>query len=670
MAKYLVIVESPNKTATIKKYLGNDFDVIGTAGHFRDLPDKEIGVDIKNDFSPSYEIDSEKKTLIDSIIAKAKKADLVYLATDLDREGEYISFHLSQVLPCGTKFKRIRYQAINKADLEKAIKDAGEINHDLVNAAECRRILDRLCGYKVSYTVKQATGGVSAGRVQSATLRFLAEREKEIQTFVPVTYWDIEAELITKKFEKVLAKLTKPEKLEVNTKELSDKICDTIKKGPVKVSLYEKITAMEKPYAPFTTSSLQQAASSFLGWSPDKTMKVAQDLFAAGSITYHRTDSTFIAADFINAMKSQIVSDYGNEYLPKSNWFYSKGKNTQEAHEACRPTDISKKCAGSGDGDALYKMIWRRTVASQMEQSKYSRTKAEFKAKEYVLTTTGSKCIFDGWRKCWNYGTLDNSEVPEMKSGDEMNVLGVTSTEEQTKPPSRYTEASCVKQMEKLGIGRPATYAATLKTLKDRSYVNKAKNSLQVTDLGIKVTDFLVNSKFCFVDLQFTANLEEDLDRVANNEKGKLCVLTEFYNRLKEDLGNSKAIKAEAQKTGFKCPKCKGSLLKKNSKWGAFFSCEFYKHKDTPCDYTAKVGSDGKPEEKVKKDPPKSSDKECPKCGKVMYIRKSQYGEFLGCSGYPNCKTIMDMDGNVKESKKKPFKKWGKKKKDSSGDEE
>jgi len=663
MAKYLVIVESPSKTKTISKYLGSSYDVIASVGHFRDLPVNKIGVNLKKDFQPTYEIMEGKENVVKQIISKSKKAELVYLATDKDREGEAISSHISAILPEGTKTKRIRYGAITKKDLLDAIENANEIDTDLVEAYEARRILDRIVGFKCSWPVKQATGGKSAGRVQSSTLRFLAEREKEIISFVPVVYWNIVAELLTKDKIKIVAPLIKPNKLKVNSKEMATQIINTLKKGPIKVSLYEKTEKHTKPYAPFTTSTLQQCASTFLGWSPKKTMKVAQELFSASFITYHRTDSKYIVPEVVQSVREGIKLKYGDKYRPNKQWHYAKSKNAQEAHEAIRPTNIDVENVGTGDFNKLYKMIWKRLVSSQMTEAVFLKSKAEFSCKKYVLSAKGSTCTFDGWRKCWDYGTLEDSVVPEVKLGDVVDLIDSIMTEEKTKPPSRYSEASCVKQMEKLGIGRPSTFANTLDTLKNRKYVEINKKAINVTDLGVKVVEFLVDSAFCFIDLNFTASMEEDLDKIARAEKDKLCVLRDFYEILKTDIDRAKKLREERSKTNYKCKKCDGLLLKKFSKYGPFYSCENYNNKDSKCDYRADIGEDGVPVEKVKKELVLSK-YDCPKCKSKMAIRKGRYGEFLGCSAFPKCHSLMTMDGEVieaKKKKKKSKKKWKKK---------
>jgi len=660
MAKKLFIVESPNKAGHIKKILGASFDVVATKGHVADLPKKKIGVDPKKEFETIYEILPDRKQIVNDIVKKAKSAEIIYLATDLDREGEGIASNLSKYLPKNKLIKRVVYNSVTKDAILKAIDNARDLDMDLVAAYESRRILDRLTGYKCSFIVKQSTGGPSAGRVQSATLRFLAEREKEIQSFIPVEFWNISAEVVTKDFKKILARLTKPDKMEVKTEHQADKICDVITKGPVKVFKYEKIEVKNNPYAPFTSDTLIQSASSLLGWSPTKTMKVAQSIFEGSFITYHRTDSTFIVPDVINSIRTQVESSYGNKYIPSSARFYKQSKNAQEAHEAIRPTDISIHSASHGDNAKLYEMIWRRTLASQMNDSIHSRTKAEFECKDYILSSNASKCVFDGWRKVWNYGSIDNSEIPEFKIGDIVNIISINKEKDQTKPPSRYTEASVVKEMKKLGIGRPSTYASAIDTLKNRSYIETIKKSVHVTNLGIDVTDFLVSSNFCFVDLMFTANMEADLDEIAAAKKCKLSVLTDFYDRLKLDLKNAKNISVEKRKTKYKCPECDKNniekyLVKRFSKFGPFYSCETY----PDCKYTAKIAEDGTPIEKVKKEI-KYGDSKCPLCDSKMVIRSSKFGQFQGCEKYSKgCRGMRKMDGEEIKPKKKFKKKNG-----------
>lgn len=665
MSKYLVIIEAPGKVKKFQSILGKDYKVLSTKGHFKDLPEKKLGINIKKDFEPTYEIDSSKENLVKNIIDEAKKSEIVYLFTDGDREGEYISYHVAETLPGNIKCKRAVSFSITKDAIKKAINDSGDINYNLVNAAEARRILDRLVGYKCSFPVKQATGGVSAGRTQSTGLRVLAEREKEIQDFIPVIYWPIEAELLTENKEKILAIIKDPKPLDISSKEEADKIISVLKKGPIKVSKYDVKNVNISPYAPFTTSTLQQAASSILGFSPKKTMSAAQNLYSNGLCTYHRTDSTNIVPEFIDSIRSYISSNFDNKYLEKTaNTFSNKSKNAQEAHEACRVTEVGTlQATGLGMDEAkLYKLIWKRTVASQMSKAQYERRSAEFSCDKYILSASGSKELFDGFKKVWDYNTSDDKYLPDLKIGDIVDGIDFKTEKKETKPPSRYSEASFIKELEKRGIGRPSTFASIPATLLARDYIEINNKSIHVKELGMTVCDFMKKVNFCFIDYNFTSEMESYLDDISNGKYDKVKLLSEYWERLKEDIENAKNIKKENSKTGFTCPQCGGELLKKHSKFGSFYGCENFSNKENKCDYTAKIGEDGSPIEKEKKEI-KYSDYDCPKCEKKMVEREGKYGTFYGCQQYPKCQGMRDKDGNPVESKKK---KWAKKKKKSS----
>jgi len=650
--KNLVIVESPNKVKKIKSFLGDKFEVVASVGHIRDLPTKGLGVNLKKDFEPTYEVYPDKKDIVKKIISAAKKADIVYLMMDADREGHGISYHIASLLPKNTKYKRAVSYSITKSEVKRAIEEAGEIDMDLVNAYECRRILDRLVGYRTSFITKQATGGSSAGRVQSAALRILTEREKEIKAFVPQEYWSIDVELLTDKYEKILAKIKIPKELDIKTKEQADKICDAIKKGPVKVSKFEKKEHSVKPYGPFKTSTMTQTAGSILGWKADKTMRVAQDIYTDGLCTYHRTDSTFIVPEFVAQIRNQ-VEGYGDGYLPNKPNLYSSSKNAQEAHEACRVTDLIKLSANSIDKSKLYTMIWKRTVASQMNPMIQMRASAEFSCDKYVLNASGSKAIFDGWRKVWDYGSVSDTELPELEIGQELKVLAVKAEQKFTQPPPHFTVSSFDKELEKRGIGRPSTAPFIPRTLEDRGYI-EIKKHLQATDLGIRVSDFLVGTDFCFVDLSFTTKMEEKLDGIAQASANKIEILTDFWNRLKSDIENAKKKKNEMAQTDFECPKCHANLLMKHSKYGPFFSCSNYSNKENKCDFTAHVGDDGQPEEK-KVAVFTDSEHDCPNCGELLIVRQGKRGEYLGCRNWRDvkCQGFYGMDGIKFEFKKK-----------------
>lgn len=675
MSKYLFIIESPNKKKYITKALGSDYQVMASVGHIRDLPESKLSVDIKKNFQPTYEVYKDKKDVVNDIIKAAKKAEVVYLGMDGDREGEGIAWHISELLPPDTNCKRAKYGSVTPAAIKESVEKAGIIDSHLVDAYEARRILDRLVGYKCSYITKTATGGRSAGRTQSAGLRVLADRETEIRNFVPVVYWPVEAELLTDEKEKITAIIKNPDPLKISTKEEAEHICGVLKKENVKVSKFDKKNVSQKAYAPFTTSTMYQSGASILGWDSDRTARVAQKLYEAGAITYHRTDSVYIVPEFVRDIRSTIGADHDAKYLPSKANFYGNSKNAQEAHEACRVTDLSVRSytSGSPEESKLYKMIWKRTVASQMAPTDSLRISIEFscddkeKSKTYTLSSSGSKLLFDGWRKVWDYGSVTDKIVPEVKVGEKLDVIDVKTERKETQPPPRFTKASFQKQLEKVGIGRPSTYASILKTLVDRGYV-EAKKNIQVTDLGMKVNQFLVKSGFCFVDTSFTSQMEDKLDDVAQGKKGKVDVLDEFWKRLKSDIDNAKAIKASESKSNYKCPKCakkkvEAFLLKKHSRYGAFYSCENYNNKDVKCDYKADVGENDEPKEKVKKEKVIFTGGDCPKCNSEMIVRKSKVGEFAGCSAYPRCDGKRDMDGNVLEFGKKKKKKWKKKSK-------
>lgn len=667
MGKKLVIIEAPGKLDKFRKSLGSGFDVLASVGHIADLPEKGLNVNIKKKFEPTYAVYPDKKDVVKQIVDKAKKADIVYLMMDEDREGTAIAWHISQQLPKGVEFKRATTGSITKSAIMKGIEEARGIDMDMVASYEARRILDRLVGYKCSYVTKQATGGSSAGRTQSAGLRILAEREKAIQGFNPVEYWPIQAELLTEKFDKIIADIKKPKPLDISTKEEATKIIDRLKKGPVLVSKYDKKEVKQQSYAPFTTSTLYQSAVMF-GWKTDKTASIAQKLYEAGAITYHRTDSTFIVPEFLTSIKNHVVSAYGKEYSPSKPNSWTKKKGAQEAHEACRVTDLEVTEFSSGDNDQrrLYEVIWKRTVASQMSDTKTLRINAEFSCDGYVLGASGARIIFDGWRKVWDYGGIEEAELPEIVVGEEVKVIDIKTEKKKTQPPPRYNDRSFIKALEDAGIGRPSTYASIPKTLQARKYIEN-KKSITTTDLGLKVNDFLVSVNFCFSDISFTSKMEEKLDEIANKSTTKLEVLQEFWERLRGDIDNAKKITKDSSTTEHDCPKCKESkreakLVLKHSRYGSFLSCQNYNDKENKCDYKADVGKNGEPVEKVVKEKV-YSDIPCPKCESRLVVRQSRKGDMLGCEKFPSCQGLYDTDGNEIVFKKSKFKSKKKSKK-------
>lgn len=664
MTNNLVIIEAPKKAKKISQYLGKGYKVFATKGHIADLPAKGINVDIRNNFEPTYAVNEDKEDVVEDLINYAKKSDVVYLMTDSDREGEAIAFHVSRQLPKSIKVERVSAQSITKDAIQKAIRESRNIDSNLVEAYEARRILDRLAGYKTSFLVKKSTGGPSAGRVQSAALRILAEREKEIQEFIPVVYWPVTAELLTDNDDKIAADVKKPKPLEISTKEQAEEICKIVKYGPVKVSKFDK--KEQKNYAPppFTSDEMYRAASGVFGWKTKKTANVAQNLYSSGVITYHRSDSTYLDPDAVKSIRS-VVASIGKDYLPDKPMVYAASKNAQEAHEACRVVDVNLKeyTSGSRDEASLYKMIWKRTVASQMKPMRKLSISAEFSVDNIKLGASGSKLLFDGWRKVWDYGKIVDTELPELKVGDTVRCIDIKTERKETQPPPRFSEGSFIKKLKEEGIGRPSTYPSISSTLENRGYVESAK-TLSVTDLGMKVNDFLVQVGFCFSETVFTAEMEEKLDQVARGELTKLDVLTEFWNRLKKDIEKAKDVKKEVILADFPCPDCGADVAIRESRYGKFFSCTMYKDKENKCSWKANVGEDGKPEVKEK---PQESKHMCPDCDMPLVVRTSKKTgkQFLGCPNWnKGCEAgIFDLEGQkIEFSKKKKKSKKTKKK--------
>jgi DNA topoisomerase I len=680
MAKYLVIVEAPNKTRSYAKYLGKDFHVMATVGHVIDLPPKKINIKIKHDkkanfysFDPNYDVMEGKEAIVKQIVSEASKYQAVYLMTDPDREGEAIAWHVSKQLPAGTTIFRASTNNITQAGLDAALKNASSLDLDLVNSYETRRMVDRIVGYKCSYLTQTATGGRSVGRVQSAALRILAEREQEIKAFVPEEYWDIEAELLTKKTkkEKVKARLSKPDKMDIKNKSMADIIVADLKGSVVEIVKHDVKQVTNHAYAPFTTSTLQQAAATILSWDQKKTMNVAQKLYAAGDITYHRTDSTSISPTNLGKLRGYIQSAFAPNYLPKSaNVFKTTTKNAQEAHEAVLPTDPNNLTAGADpDEKKLYKLVWERAIASQMADSISEGISVKFAYKDYELSTNGNRLLFDGWKKVWHYSLSADVLLPQMALGEKLDAIDVIAEQKFTQPPPRYSGASFVKLLDKTGIGRPSTFQSITDTLVNRDYIEIKKQVFHATDLGVKVIDFLKAANFCFIDLNFTSGMENDLDDIAEKKKQKEIVLDDFYKRLLKDIVSGQSIKGTAQVSGHKCLKCGKNLLQKHSRFGAFYACEDKEN----CGAICNVGENGVPVEKKQKE---YGPDPCQLCKLQMVKRQSKYGVFFGCSGYPKCKGMRSEDGSpieVKTGDKKPRKQFWKnkgKKKTDSGESE
>ena len=702
--KSLVIVESPAKAKTINKYLGSGFIVKASMGHVRDLPSKGLNVDIEHDFEPTYEITPGKKRTVISLKATARDCDDLYLATDLDREGEAIAWHLAEVLGVPKEHTyRVIFNAITKAAVTRAFAEPGRIDMDKVNAQQARRILDRIVGYKISPLLwKKVARGLSAGRVQSVATKMVVEREREIRAFKPDEYWlipgvfstDIQADyhqewlrFVTPKSEKdkpptvaeqnewlakhnaFKAELNKigDKKFEASTAEQAHKVFDALRGAEFKIADIQTKESISRPAAPFITSTLQQAAANRLGFTTKRTMRVAQQLYEGidlgsmgylGLITYMRTDSTHLSPEALDEARHYINRHIGAEYLPQKANIYASKKTAQQAHEAIRPTDVDFppddiKPFLSDEQRKLYDLIWRRFVASQMKPSKSNITTLDIVAETSIgpchYKASGRVLVFEGFTKIWPTNS-NGQQLPATEVGQKLAVVDIKAEQHFTKPPARYTEGSLVKALEKEGIGRPSTYASIISTIQDRKYVEKQEKKFFATDLGEVVTDKLNEYFPRIMDIAFTRHMEAELDKIEEQHIEWLGVLKDFYGPFKENLDTAteemKHAKAEVTPSEYSCPRCEQPVVYKFGKNGRFLSCSAY----PDCKFSAPCDKDGKMlEEKV-------SEHKCRVCGKPMVYKNGRFGPFLGCSDYPNCKTILniDKDGNVLPPKPPP----------------
>ncbi len=646
----LLIVESPSKTKTIKKYLGTGYQVTSSVGHIRDLPkSNKDAIDIENDFKPRYVISPDKEKVVKDLVSLAKKADEIYLATDPDREGEAIAWHVAEVLKDAgipkSEMQRIVFHEITKTAVNDALLHPKKVDQNLRRAQEARRVLDRLVGYDLSGIIWQKVRyGLSAGRVQSPALRIIVEREKEIQAFIPEKYWTLSADFLTTKKDP----LTLTCKEEPRDEKEAQRIAKVGQKGVWHITDVKESMQKRRPYAPFTTSTLQQTASSRLGFSPSRTMQTAQKLYEAGHITYMRTDSTTLSQDALKAIKSVVTSTYGADQY-ELRMFKTKSKNAQEAHEAVRPSDLRVEQAGmTSDQKRLYELIRTRTLASQMidAQIKKTRITANITNGEIPdFTTTGSRIISLGWLSADPVARKDDVEVPLIAPQESLKLVKFHSDEKETTPPPRYSEAGLVKELEKRGIGRPSTYASIIRTIQTRGYVEKEGRSLKPTDTGEVVSDFLSAHFATYISDTFTAEMEDELDDIARGEREYVKTLTDFYKPFHKDV-KSKAKLDKATDLGeadpkFTCPKCKGPMIIKLGKNGKFLSCK----KFPDCDGARLI--DGK-----EMQGPKETGESCPKCetGKLVE-REGRFGKFISCANYPKCKYIKE-DPTEAEKKK------------------
>ncbi len=645
----LLIVESPSKAKTIEKYLGGEYTVRASVGHIRDLPkSNKKAIDIEGGFIPHYEITPGKEKVISEIKSLANKASEVLLATDPDREGEAIAWHVKEAV--GLKHpKRVVFYEITKDAIKEAIQHPRDIDENLRKAQEARRVLDRLVGYDLSGLIwKKVRYGLSAGRVQSPALRIIMEREREIRAFKPEQFWVIEADTriakATGKAETGNGQMTLTCDVEPRDIKEVEKILEVGKKETWSVATVSETEAKRSPKAPFTTSTLQQTASTRLGYAPSNTMRIAQKLYEAGLITYMRTDSTNMSTVALDQISAVVGKKYGADY-GKRNVYVTKSKNAQEAHEAIRPTDASKEMAGPADDQKkLYRLIWQRTVASQMTDAKILRTKIVAQVgKEKQIPTfsiNGSRMLFDGWLKADPDARGEDVELPKVQTGEVLNLLDIRSQEKFTEPPSRYTEAGLIKELEKRGIGRPSTYASIMRTIEERGYTTKEGRTLIPTDTGDVVSTFLENNFAEYISDTFTAEMEDELDEIAEGKRDYVKTLKDFYGPFTKDVKAKNKIEkitnlGEADEK-FKCPVCGGPMVIKLSKNGKFLSCK----KFPECAGARKITGE-------ELEGPRETGEACPECkdGKLVE-RDGKFGRFVACSNYPKCKYIKK-DANI-----------------------
>ena len=645
MAKYLVIVESPAKVKTVKKFLGSNYEVAASNGHVRDLPKSQLGIDIENDYEPKYITIRGKGELLASLRKEAKKADKVYLATDPDREGEAISWHLATALKLDEKkMRRITFNEITKSAVKESIKHARDIDMNLVDEQQTRRILDRMVGYRISPVLwKKIKRGLSAGRVQSVALRIIADREEEINAFIPEEYWSLDAVFkIPGEKKPLVAKFygKEKEKMTISSREEADRIMEELKGVSYQVSEVKK--GERAPKLPFTTSTLQQEASKALNFSTQKTMRLAQQLYegvdikgqgTVALISYLRTDSTRISEEADAMARSFIGEHYGESYVAVRESKQKEGKNIQDAHEAIRPTDVSRmpalvKESLSRDQFRLYQLIWKRFVASRMQPAIYETTSVKISGGEYLFTVAASKIKFDGFMSVYVQEDEEKAQNNTLvRSIDKDTVLNFQEFDEQqhfTQPPAHYTEASLVKTMEELGIGRPSTYAPTITTIIARRYVAKENKNLYMTELGEVVNQMMKEAFPSIVDVNFTATMEDLLDKVGDGTVDWKVVVRNFYPDLDESVKeaekNLEEVKLEDEVTDVICENCGRNMVIKYGPHGRFLACPGFPDCRNTKPYLEKIG--------VK----------CPKCGKEVVLRKTKKGrKYYGCEDNPEC---------------------------------
>jgi DNA topoisomerase I len=682
MAKALVIVESPTKAATINKYLGKQFIVKASLGHIKDLPKKDLAVDIEHGFEPRYEVIEGKKKLISELRQAAKSVDNVYLAADPDREGEAICHHLQEVLEEGNRkngphIYRVMFNEITKKAIDKAMEKPGQVNIALVDAQQARRVLDRLVGYKISPLLwDKVRRGLSAGRVQTVALRVIVEREREIRAFQKEEYWTVDVDLAAKKPPVLVARLIRQneETPEIGSQETVDALLAQLEGVDYIVKSVGTREKKRNPVAPFITSTLQQESARKLRFSVKRTMMLAQRLYegaevgkeTVGLITYMRTDSTRISEDAIADVRHYIGERYGKEFLPESPNLYKSKKDAQDAHEAIRPTsmayspEVVEKYLAE-DELKLYRLIWNRFVACQMMPALFDQTTIDVSAKgkngnDYTFRATGSVPKFDGFLKVYQEGKDQADEedeelkhrLPAVTEGEVLRFKAISPEQHFTEPPPRYNEATLVKRLESDGVGRPSTYASILSTIQEREYVKKEGGRFTPTELGMVVTDLLLESFDDIFDVTYTARMEEDLDSIEEGTLDWRQAMGEFYDRFDKDLKHAEEhmtdVKRMEKPTDLTCEKCGKPLVIKWGKHGSFIACTGY----PDCTYTRELTVDLPDVDKA--DLSEQGEEEyCDNCGRPMVLKKGRFGTFLACTGYPDCKTTKQIGGTQKK---------------------
>jgi DNA topoisomerase-1 len=683
MAKSLIIVESPAKAKTIKNYLGKDFSVEASSGHLIDLPKSKLGVDIENDFQPQYEVIKNKKKYLTKLKKAAENADNIYLASDPDREGEAIAWHIADQLGIKDKAYRILIHEITEKAIKESINSPTTLSNDRFDAQQARRVLDRLVGYQVSPLLwKKVRRGLSAGRVQSVALRIVVEREREIEKFITKEYWSIEGDFLPTNsgdqnpFSANLIRFDS-NKVEIGSEQEAANIVNQIKNNDYHVSSVDKKERTRKAQPPFITSTLQQEASRKLRFSVKKTMAIAQKLYEGielgaegpmGLITYMRTDSVRISDQALSESRKYIMDKYGNKYLPEKPSLYKVKKSAQDAHEAIRPTsfDFSPdkiKAHLAGDEFELYKLVWQRFLASQMTPIIYDQTSIEIKSEKVAFRTTGSIIKFEGFSKVYiegkeedeQNGEDDEKKLPKLSKDQSLSLKDLKMEQHFTQPPPRFSESTLVRELEEKGIGRPSTYSSIISTIQDREYVKRDNRKLKPTVLGKSVNDMLIDGFPEILDVKFTADMEDKLDKVEQGRINWVELLKDFYKvfsqRLLQAEDKMRSLRRDGVPAGIDCNQCGSPMIIKWGKRGEFLSCSTYPECKNAKPFHYDEDGNIKVVEKVQ---PELSDINCDKCGKPMVIRQSRYGKFYGCSGYPGCKNIKRMNKEKPSKEKEP----------------